>query len=244
MYIAYILYSTRMGWKMTTFTRSILFLLMSSNRTKQLRQEMLSTTKSKHEMDNQHSTHQRSNPSPFQGYTSHNIGQPLRLYQLNIEGANRAKNDYISHSAADLSIDIILLQEAHINDSSSASRLHINRFKFIAAIYHASMALQHVRNELTNYAILQESCSEKISVTTIRVGEMTISNVYKSLWVQWAFPALPTYAHPEVHIGDFNRYHPNWGDSNSDEAGEQLVNWSLSSDHYLYFNVKQLLDGG
>ena len=102
-----------------------------------------------------------------------------------------------------------------------------------------STVLQHVRNELTNYTVLQESCSEKISVMTIRVGDMTISNVYKTPWVQWALPVLPTYAHPEAHIGDFNSHHPNWGHSNSDEAREQLMNWSSSSDCYLYSNAKQ-----
>ena len=107
------------------------------------------------EMDNQHSTHQRSNPSPFQGYTSHNIGQPLRLYQSNAEGVSRGKSDYISHSAADLSINIILLQETHVNDPSSASKLHINRFKLIADIYHAKHGVAtYVRNELTNYTVL------------------------------------------------------------------------------------------
>ena len=68
---------------------------------------------------------------------------------------------------------------------------------------------------------------------------MTISNVYKPPWVQWALPALPIYAHPEVRIGDFNSHHSNWGYGNSDEAGEQLMNWFLSSDHYLYFDTKQ-----
>ena len=93
--------------------------------------------KSKCEMDNQHSTHQRSNPSPFLGYTPHSIGQPQCLYQLNIEGASRAKSDYISHSAADLNIDVILLQKTHVDDPSSASRLHINGFMLIAAVYHS-----------------------------------------------------------------------------------------------------------
>ena len=195
--------------------------------------------------------HKRSNPSPFQGYTSHNIGQPLHLYQLNVKGARRAESDYISHSAADLNINIILLQEAHVNDPSSASRLHINGFKLIAAVYHTNHSIAtYVRNELTKYTVLQESCSEKISVMTIRVGDMTISNVYKPPQVQWALPVLPTYAHPAVYIGDFNSHHPYWGYSNSDEVGEQLMNWSSSSDHYLYFDAKQsgtflsLLDGG
>ena len=179
-------------------------------------------------------------PAPFQGYTSQNIGQPLRLYQLNIEGASRAKSDYISYSAADLNIDIILLQETHVNDTPSASRLHINGFKLIAAVYHAKHGVAtYVRNELTNYTVLQESCSEKISVMTIRVGDMTISNVYKPPRVQWTLPFLPTYAHPGVHIGDFNSHHPYWGHSNSDEAGEQLMIWSSSSDRYLHFDAKQ-----
>ena len=225
---------------MTTFTRFILFPLMSSNQTKRLKQEMLSTTKSKCEMDNQNSTHQRSNPSPFQAYISHNIGQHLCLYQLNIEGASRVKIYYISHSAADLNVDIILLQETHINDPSSASRLHINEFWLIAAVYHAKYGVAtYVRNKLTNYTVLRKSCSEKISVTTIRVGDKTISNVYKPPQVQWALPALQIYVHPEVHIGDYNSQHPNWRYSNSDEAGEQLLNWSSSSDHYLYFDAKQ-----
>ena len=85
-----------------------------------------------------------------------------------------------SCNAADLNIDIILLQETHINDPSSASRLHINEFKLIAAVYHAKQSVvTYMRNELINYTVLQESCSEKISVMTIRVGDMTISNAYK-----------------------------------------------------------------
>ena len=68
---------------------------------------------------------------------------------------------------------------------------------------------------------------------------MTISNVYNPPRVQWALPVLPTYTHPEAHIGDFNIHHPNWGYSNSDEVGEQLMNWSSSSDRYLYFDAKQ-----
>ena len=77
---------------------------------------------------------------------------------------------------------------------------------------------------------------------------MTISNVYKPPRVQWVLPALPTYTHQEVYIGDFNRHHPNWRYSNSVEAGEQLMNWYSSSDGYLYFDAKQpgtssLLDG-
>ena len=181
-----------------------------------------------------------SRNGPYQGQPSRIIGTSLRIYQINAEGMSRAKSDYLARSTKDLDIDIILLQETHIRDETCESKLRVNGFKLIAAVHHAKYGVAtYLRHDLTDFCVLEESSNNDIFTATVKVGDITITNIYKPPKTNWPSPALQTHTHPEVHAGDFNSHHSSWGYAKDDENGEQLDMWASACDRYLLHDAKQ-----
>lgn len=78
---------------------------------------------------------------------------------------------------------------------------------------------------------------DNISVLAVKVGQVTIGNVYKPPRIEWTFP-LPTYEHPVVYMGDFNSHHQLWSYETNDTNGELIVDWALRKSLHLNFDAK------
>ena len=156
--------------------------------------------------------------------------------QLNVEGLSAAKRSVISSIAVQEKIDIICLQETHV-DGDIASRFTITGFDLVSYKLHAKHGrATYVRGNITEAAHVVSTpfCD------VIRVGGYHVANVYKPPSERWdSANVLPVLPHPSVFIGDFNSHHPDWGYQTADSDGDQLQNWSTLNDLQLIHDTKQ-----
>ena len=164
------------------------------------------------------------------------VGPALRILQLNVEGLSAAKRSVISSIAVQEKIDIICLQETHV-DGDIASRFTITGFDLVSYKLHAKHGRAiYVRGNITEAAHVVSTpfCD------VIRVGGYHVANVYKPPSERWdSANVLPVLPHPSVFIGDFNSHHPDWGYQTADSDGDQLQNWSTLNDLQLIHDTKQ-----
>ena len=164
------------------------------------------------------------------------VGPALRILQLNVEGLSAAKRSFISSIAVQEKIDIICLQETHV-DGDIASRFTITGFDLVSYKLHAKHGrATYVRGNITEAAHVVSTpfCD------VIRVGGYHVANVYKPPSERWdSANVLPVLPHPSVFIGDFNSHHPDWGYQTADSDGDQLQNWSTLNDLQLIHDTKQ-----
>lgn len=73
----------------------------------------------------------------------------------------------------------------------------------------------------------------------IRLGNITIFNVYKPPSSTWSSFVLPRCQHSGFYIGDFNARITEWGYSSEGEDGELLVNWSQINRTFLMYDAKE-----
>ena len=78
----------------------------------------------------------RKNPSDNADLGFQDVGPALRIMQLNVEGLSAAKHHIIESLAEIHHIDVICLQETHVNDDKS-DRLTISSFDIISNTLHA-----------------------------------------------------------------------------------------------------------
>uniref|UniRef100_H3ALS0 Endonuclease/exonuclease/phosphatase domain-containing protein n=1 Tax=Latimeria chalumnae TaxID=7897 RepID=H3ALS0_LATCH len=97
----------------------------------------------------------------------------------------------------------------------------------------------YVRDDLATEAEEITQADNSQFTITVRVGKLTVMNVYKPPLETWPTIALPTANHPAIYIGDFNSHHYMWGYQKADRAGEQLEDWALASNVHLVFDAKQ-----
>ena len=161
------------------------------------------------------------------------VGPALRILQLNVEGLSAAKRSVISSIAVQEKIDIICLQETHV-DGDIASRFTITGFDLVSYKLHAKHGrATYVRGNITEAAHVVSTpfCD------VIRVGGYHVANVYKPPSERWdSANVLPVLPHPSVFIGDFNSHHPDWGYQTADSGGDQLQNWSATGLHSMTSN--------
>ena len=116
----------------------------------------------------------RKNPSDNADLGFQAIGPALRIMQLNVEGLSAAKRHIIASLAEIHHIDIICLQETHVNDDRS-DRLTISGFDIIS--YTPTLHAKHgratyVRSDVSDAAHVSSSpCCD-----VIRVGGYRIAN--------------------------------------------------------------------
>ena len=164
------------------------------------------------------------------------LGPALRILQLNVEGMSAAKRELISDIAARQKVDVVCLQETHVNDDK-ADRLNIQGFDIVNYALHSKHGrATYVRSDITEAAhvVSTRHCD------VVRVGGFHIANVYKPPSETWECPTpFPVLPHPTVLIGDFNSHHPDWGYSEPDSDGDQLQNWASCNDFHLIHDSKQ-----
>lgn len=73
---------------------------------------------------------------------------------------------------------------------------------------------------------------------TIKIGAVTVVNIYKPPATGWTPEVIKTHPHPSVYIGDFNSHHEMWKYSTNDNNGEALARWAEEQNTYLIFDTK------
>jgi hypothetical protein len=164
------------------------------------------------------------------------VGPALRILQLNVEGLSAAKRSIISAIADQQNIDIICLQETHVEEDR-ADRLNINGYDLVSRALHAKHGrATYVRSNIAAVAHLLSTPHCDVSV----VSGYHIANVYKPPSEPWSVSQpLPTLPHPAIFVGDFNSHHPDWGYSDADPDGDLLQNWASYNDVCLVHDCKQ-----
>lgn len=164
------------------------------------------------------------------------VGPALRILQLNAEGLSAAKRGVISSIAERQKVDIICLQETHVNEDK-AGRFSIAGFDLVSYALHPKHGrATYVRCDITEAAhvVSTPHCD------AIRVGGFHIANVYKPPSERWdSSTPIPNLPHPAVLVGDFNSHHSDWGYQESNPDGDQLQNWSSCNDFHLVHDAKQ-----
>lgn len=190
-----------------------------------------------------HNAQSNKETGPYQDpeVYSRKIGPSIRICHLNIEGISRAKCECLAKILKDQQIDVIALQETHTaNEMQLRTRGKIPGFKLVAHNNHEMYGLAtYVRNNITNYAVVDCSSSDDIFTVTIKINNLTIMNVYKPPNTKWPTPPLPPLQHPTVIIGDFNSHHTCWGYQQSDLNGEAIVDWMDMENLKLIYDAKE-----
>lgn len=180
------------------------------------------------------------NNGASQRHLTRDIGPSVRICQLNIEGFSKSKSEYLSRILLELNIDVAVIQETHCTDEANLlARGKLIGYNLIAAQYHhAYGTATYVKNSIDNAEFIEASERNNIFTTTIDIGGLKISNIYKPPSVSWPADVLPVLDHPGLYVGDFNSHHNLWGYQSNDENGIQLNDWCESNNMFLVFDAK------
>lgn len=178
---------------------------------------------------------------PSQSQTTKNLGEMIRICQINAEGLIRAKSEYISKLLLDQNIDMAIIQETHIeNADQQRQRGKILGFDLLGATYHRSYGnATYVRKDIENAILLNSSINSNVHQVITKIADITVANIYKPPQAPWPDNVLDTYPHPAIYAGDFNSHHTEWKYRTTDENGERLANWADSHDLHLIFDAKE-----
>ena len=169
-----------------------------------------------------------------------NIGPTLRVCQFNVEGISSAKSEYLSRVFAEENIDVALLQETHTGTPEALqSRGNISNYTVAASVNSNIHGIAtYVKNSLTNVDVVETTNNDAIYSSSIRVGSLNVTNVYKAPSSTWSDAVLKTFPHPALYAGDFNSHHCEWGYNDNDHNGELLVEWAVNNELHLVFDPK------
>ena len=168
------------------------------------------------------------------------IGAVTKVCQLNIEGISKDKCDYLSKICLDNHIDIIVLQETHVEtEEKMFARGNVRGYilvDFIPSKVHGIAT--YVRENIDSYEMVLKHVFSGIFVLAIKVADLHIVNVYKPPNVAWPIGMDILYPHPVVYVGDFNCHHTLWGYEQNDENGVALYSWMDTNNLHVVFDAK------
>lgn len=128
------------------------------------------------------------------------VGNNFKIAQINVEGLTRAKADILGKRFGDM--DVLVLQETHIPDGEE-SRLKISGFDLVHRIGHNKHGLATYVSLNKSFPDIERVAGNEHTIG-IRIGNLTIFNVYKPPPSKWTAFVLPVSQHPVIYIGDFN----------------------------------------
>ena len=160
----------------------------------------------------------------------------LRILQVNVEGYSKAKGDILAKLTHSENIDILALQETHLEERSIA-RLTVPEFEVISFLGHARFGIATlIKRELVDK--VEEITKPSTHCIGVKIGGITIYNVYKPPSQTWEFSVVPKKEHPVIYVGDFNSHHTRWGYCNPDPDGVRLADWADINNHQLIYDAK------
>lgn len=168
------------------------------------------------------------------------IGPSLRICQINVEGMSRSKGEYLSKLSADENVDVVMIQETHTETlTQMENRGEIAGFNLVAVeLSRVHGIATYVKNSMSNVQVIESNGNGNVYSTTIRSGQLSLTNVYKSPAAQWTDTVLNVQPHPAVYVGDFNSHHSEWGYSSDDANGELVVTWASNNELHLVYDAK------
>lgn len=168
------------------------------------------------------------------------LGPHLNILQLNTEGISQSKSECLAQLAVENKIDVILVQETHVNSEIELGRRGlINGFKLAGALYHEKYgSATYIRDTILNSKFISSSTSNNIHTIIVDVGGLKILNLYKPPNISWPNPPIELLEKPALYAGDFNSHHTAWGYRTNDDNGEKIFNWSISQNLHLIFDAK------
>lgn len=168
------------------------------------------------------------------------VGNQLRVLQINVERISAEKSEYLARIAFDLNVDLILLQESHAkNDSDLMKRVTIDGFSLISALNDSRYGIAtYMKSSIVEFDIKHEEIVNNIFVSTINVAGINITNVYKPPSIAWSSEVIKTFDAPFTYIGDFNSHHLDWGYNINDENGHTLTDWMDYNSLELVYSAK------
>ena len=153
-----------------------------------------------------------------------------------MQGLSAAKRSALQEIAEQLKVDIICLQETHV-DKDISSRFTINGFSLLSYHLHPKFGrATYIKNSLVGATASQhndlwDAC---------KLDQFSIINVYKPPSIDWTDSNLPTsLSSPTIYVGDFNSHHNDWGYESCDENGNKLALWAETNDLVLIHDAKQ-----
>lgn len=169
-----------------------------------------------------------------------NIGPKMRVYQVNVEGISCAKSDFLSKQFKAENIDIGVIQETHTTSLENImARGKIPGYDLVVSELSRSHGIAtYKRTSMKDVSVVNSITADNIYSSTVAIGSMSITNVYKAPPAKWPQHVLKTFPHPAVYIGDFNSHHRDWGYSTNDENGESIANWASINELHLVHDLK------
>lgn len=182
-------------------------------------------------------TNQKPN-GPSQGHVR-NLGNVVNICHFNAEGLSRAKCECLSKMLLNNQVDVLALQETHIQDIENSVRGNIPGYKLVDGIGHRVYGVStYVRQDLEEVSVCHKSCDGDVFIVAVKVSDITIVNVYKPPNIQWSDTVIPIFEHPVVYLGDFNSHHSQWGYATDDNNGISLSSWAENNSLQLLYNAK------
>lgn len=171
-----------------------------------------------------------------------NIGRSLSVMHFNIEGSSAENSEILSRVAYEHCVDVIALQETHIDDAVAYNiRGHIPGYNTVAYLTHSKYGIAtYIRVDHLNYSVILLNQENDISCIVVEVNGVKITNVYKPPNILWPDEVLKLQSHPAVYVGDYNSHHIMWGYTRNNENGAKLLDWAESSNLFLVQDLKGL----
>jgi hypothetical protein len=193
------------------------------------------------EQENMQSGGQSIQNSPSQDYDNGLIlGPQLRILQIIVEGISKAKSEFLSKILKEEEIDVAVLQETHtVDDTQLHDRGFISGFTLAGRVNDEKYGIAtYVRTQLVAEH-LENNSGSSVFTSTVKLGSLTITNLYKPPAVIWPDPPTQPYAGPWITFGDFNSHHTTWGYNQSDPNGRKLKDWADMNKLALIRDAKQ-----
>lgn len=170
------------------------------------------------------------------------VGKGFNIYQLNIEGASASKSEYLSRKAYDHKVDVIVVQETHINRGEEYHTRGLVKGYYVVAYLLSPVygIATYLRNDIKDVKVMELSSENDIFRIVTAVGDHTVTNIYKPPNAAWTNNPVPNnfLCHPSICLGDFNSHHMSWGYNANDPNGDALKEWSESRNLFLVFDAK------
>ncbi|XP_030764129.1 uncharacterized protein LOC115888520 [Sitophilus oryzae] len=178
--------------------------------------------------------------SSSRNYLTKDLGNTLRILQLNIEGVSRPKSDCLTKILTENKVDVVLLQETHCSDQSQLNtRCKIPGFTLAAATYHPKYGTAtYIKNDITTVTHIRTQSDNNIYVIRLKVADTEIINVYKPPAQPWINDYIHNIEHPGLVIGDFNSQNTKWGDRATNDDGARVSDWAETENLFLLFDAK------
>lgn len=96
-------------------------------------------------------------------------------------------------------MNVLTLQEMHVANNEQAHCYKIYSYKLATTLPHVKYGLViYVKDETTNYITIPTTEHRGTATSAIKIGELTVINIYKPPNVEWPNPALLSATPPSI----------------------------------------------